>query len=157
VSPASKRAETFGAAAPLKELRRKFGFEPARSSRRPWKCSGASEIGRDEAMVNRPDPSTNTKAVAKAETVAVAAPRAMVIFGAGGDLTERLIAPALYNLVTGKRLPNGFRGRRPRDQDYGFLNRGSAPWFWKGYVGGPVLSFNHSGTPTLTRCCATAS
>ena len=33
----------------------------------------------------------------------------MVIFGAGGDLTKRLVMPALYNLVTAKRLPDGFR------------------------------------------------
>ncbi|HLI13823.1 MAG TPA: glucose-6-phosphate dehydrogenase [Alphaproteobacteria bacterium] len=33
----------------------------------------------------------------------------MVIFGASGDLTKRLIVPALYNLVTAKRLPEGFR------------------------------------------------
>ena len=45
----------------------------------------------------------------QAETVAVAPPCAMVIFGAGGDLTKRLVAPALYNLVTAKRLPDGFR------------------------------------------------
>src|SRR5262245_66048920 len=57
-------------------------------------------------MVN---PSPKTKAVAKAETVAVAPPCAMVIFGAGGDLTKRLVTPALYNLVTAKRLPDGFR------------------------------------------------
>jgi len=52
---------------------------------------------------------TTTTAVAKAETVAVAPPCAMVIFGAGGDLTKRLVTPALYNLVTAKRLPDGFR------------------------------------------------
>ena len=33
----------------------------------------------------------------------------MVIFGAAGDLTKRLVMPALYNLVTAKRLPDGFR------------------------------------------------
>lgn len=33
----------------------------------------------------------------------------MVIFGAGGDLTKRLVTPALYNLVTAKQLPDGFR------------------------------------------------
>ena len=52
---------------------------------------------------------TTTKAVATAETVAVAPPCAMVIFGAGGDLTKRLVTPALYNRVTAKRLPDGFR------------------------------------------------
>jgi len=56
------------------------------------------------------------------ETVAVAPPCAMVIFGAAGDLTKRLIMPALYNLVTAKRLPEGFRivgvdhGRRTVDE-----------------------------------------
>ncbi len=43
--------------------------------------------------------------VMKAETPAVAPPCAMVIFGAGGDLTKRLVVPALYNLVTAKRPP----------------------------------------------------
>src|SRR5271155_3013542 len=33
----------------------------------------------------------------------------MVIFGAAGDLTKRLIAPALYNLSRFKRLSDGFR------------------------------------------------
>ena len=45
----------------------------------------------------------------KAETAPVAPPCAMVIFGAGGDLTKRLVTPALYNLVTAKRLPDGLR------------------------------------------------
>lgn len=46
---------------------------------------------------------------AMAATPPVAPPCAMVIFGAGGDLTKRLVTPALYNLVTAKRLPDGFR------------------------------------------------
>jgi glucose-6-phosphate 1-dehydrogenase len=33
----------------------------------------------------------------------------MVIFGAAGDLTKRLVVPALYNLVNAKRLPKGFQ------------------------------------------------
>src|SRR4029453_6215025 len=38
------------------------------------------------------------------------APRwVMVIFGAAGDLTKRLVVPALYNLVGAQRLPNEFR------------------------------------------------
>jgi len=32
----------------------------------------------------------------------------MVIFGAAGDLTKRLVVPALYNLVRGGKLPEGF-------------------------------------------------
>ena len=40
----------------------------------------------------------------------------MVIFGAGGDLTKRLLVPALYNLVTAKQLSESIpaRRRRPR-------------------------------------------
>jgi glucose-6-phosphate 1-dehydrogenase len=37
-----------------------------------------------------------------------AGPCAMAIFGAGGDLTKRLVVPALYNLVTSKLLPESF-------------------------------------------------
>jgi glucose-6-phosphate 1-dehydrogenase len=60
-------------------------------------------------MPKKSDPSTHGKTVKKAETVAVAPPCAMVIFGARGDLTKRLVAPALYNLVTAGRLPESFR------------------------------------------------
>jgi glucose-6-phosphate 1-dehydrogenase len=38
-----------------------------------------------------------------------APPCTMVIFGAAGDLTKRLVVPALYNLVAARRLPEGFR------------------------------------------------
>ena len=41
-------------------------------------------------MLDKPDSSTHDTAK-KAETVAVAPPCAMVIFGAGGDLTKRLV------------------------------------------------------------------
>src|SRR3954449_12191340 len=37
-----------------------------------------------------------------------APPCAMVIFGASGDLTRRLLMPALYNLVRARRIPNNF-------------------------------------------------
>jgi len=37
-----------------------------------------------------------------------AGPCAMVIFGAGGDLTKRLVVPALYNLAASGLLPNDF-------------------------------------------------
>ena len=36
---------------------------------------------------------------------APAGPCAMVIFGASGDLTKRLLIPAIYNLAAGKLLP----------------------------------------------------
>ena len=35
-------------------------------------------------------------------------PATMTIFGAGGDLTKRLIMPALYNLVRAGKLPDDF-------------------------------------------------
>src|ERR1043166_1638193 len=37
-----------------------------------------------------------------------APPCAMVIFGASGDLTKRLLMPALYNLARARRLPEHF-------------------------------------------------
>src|SRR5438552_17265006 len=39
----------------------------------------------------------------------LAPPCVMIIFGAAGDLTKRLVVPALYNLVGARRLPNEFR------------------------------------------------
>src|SRR5690348_3972744 len=39
----------------------------------------------------------------------VAPPCAMVIFGAAGDLTKRLVVPAIYNLVNAKRLSSRFQ------------------------------------------------
>ena len=35
-------------------------------------------------------------------------PCAMVLFGAGGDLTKRKLLPAIYNLAKGKLLPEHF-------------------------------------------------
>src|SRR5438477_9757298 len=44
-----------------------------------------------------------------ADDAPLAPPCVMVIFGAAGDLTKRLVVPALYNLVGAQRLPNEFR------------------------------------------------
>jgi glucose-6-phosphate 1-dehydrogenase len=46
--------------------------------------------------------------VARATTGRRAPPATLVIFGAGGDLTKRLVVPALYNLVRAGRLAEGF-------------------------------------------------
>src|SRR5215472_1305727 len=35
-------------------------------------------------------------------------PATMAIFGAGGDLTQRLVMPALYNLARADKLPDEF-------------------------------------------------
>ena len=55
------------------------------------------------------DPRTKTKDEPQAEAAPVAPPCAMVIFGAAGDLTKRLVVPALYNLVNAGQLADGFR------------------------------------------------
>jgi glucose-6-phosphate 1-dehydrogenase len=49
-----------------------------------------------------------TTTAAKAVTGRKAPPATMVIFGAGGDLTHRLVVPALYNLVRAGRLADEF-------------------------------------------------
>ena len=59
-------------------------------------------------MLNQLTENKDKKALAN-PGVAVAPPCAMVIFGAAGDLTKRLVVPALYNLVSGKGLPGAFR------------------------------------------------
>ena len=43
-----------------------------------------------------------------AQAAKTADPCVMVIFGAAGDLTKRLLMPSLYNLSVAKRLPAGF-------------------------------------------------
>src|SRR6202042_3083478 len=80
-----------------------------RSLRPRWRCSVASKAASEgrEPMQDHPTAPQGTEK--KAETAAVAQPCAMVIFGAGGDLTKRLVTPALYNLVTAKRLPDQFQ------------------------------------------------
>ncbi|MGA7486930.1 MAG: glucose-6-phosphate dehydrogenase [Xanthobacteraceae bacterium] len=52
-----------------------------------------------------------TSAAAEATAVPAsrtAPPASLVIFGAAGDLTKRLVVPALYHLVRAGRLPDGF-------------------------------------------------
>jgi glucose-6-phosphate 1-dehydrogenase len=60
-------------------------------------------------MVGRQDQSPKAESARLADSTAAAPPCAMVIFGAAGDLTKRLIMPALYNLVNDKRLSEGFQ------------------------------------------------
>jgi glucose-6-phosphate 1-dehydrogenase len=72
----------------------------------------------------------------------LADPCAMVIFGAGGDLTKRLVIPALYNLSRTKVLPENFaligadlaegRDENWRDHLYDML---------KSFVGNPPAEF----------------
>jgi glucose-6-phosphate 1-dehydrogenase len=60
-------------------------------------------------MSSRQDQLTEVEGPTETESPFVAPACAMVIFGAAGDLTKRLVVPALYNLVVAKRLPEGFR------------------------------------------------
>jgi glucose-6-phosphate 1-dehydrogenase len=60
-------------------------------------------------MSSRLNPLTDVEGSTEAESSVIAPPCAMVIFGAAGDLTKRLVVPALYNLVAARRLPHGFR------------------------------------------------
>src|SRR4029079_19703855 len=46
--------------------------------------------------------------VARATNNRQAPPATLVIFGAGGDLTKRLVVPALYNLVRAGKLSEDF-------------------------------------------------
>ena len=52
---------------------------------------------------------TRAEVEAPVDDAAIAPPCAMVIFGAAGDLTKRLVVPALYNLVSARRLPSAFQ------------------------------------------------
>jgi glucose-6-phosphate 1-dehydrogenase len=69
------------------------------------RSGGASET----RMWGNQDQLTRAEAEAQDDSAVAAPPCAMVIFGAAGDLTKRLIVPALYNLVHARRLPNGFQ------------------------------------------------
>jgi len=87
-------------------------------------------------------------------------PCAMVIFGAGGDLTKRLVIPALYNLSRTKVLPKNFAligvdlatgtAESWRDHLYDML---------KSFVGNPAAEFNvdRIDQPAWKRLAATMS
>ncbi len=59
-------------------------------------------------MTGRQSQATKAKG-AENDRAPAAPPCAMVIFGAAGDLTKRLVVPALYNLSNAKRLSKGFQ------------------------------------------------
>ena len=55
------------------------------------------------------DKLTNNRGARRGDDANAAPPCAMVLFGAAGDLTKRLIMPALYNLVRSRQLSRGFQ------------------------------------------------
>jgi len=74
-------------------------------AREAVRSEGASQT----RMVGNQDQLTRAGPEAQDDSAAAAPPCAMVIFGAAGDLTKRLIVPALYNLVNARRLSDGFQ------------------------------------------------
>ena len=60
-------------------------------------------------MLDKPDRRGRPKAKEQSASAVVAPPCAMVIFGAAGDLTKRLVVPALYNLANDHQLSEEFR------------------------------------------------
>ena len=60
-------------------------------------------------MTDEREQSSKSKSTVARDRAVAAPPCAMVIFGAAGDLTKRLVVPALYNLVTAGRLAKGFQ------------------------------------------------
>ena len=61
-------------------------------------------------MLDKPDRrDASQRQGAEREAPSVAPPCAMVIFGAAGDLTKRLVVPALYNLANDRQLSEEFR------------------------------------------------
>ncbi|MDT3672151.1 MAG: glucose-6-phosphate dehydrogenase [Aromatoleum sp.] len=67
------------------------------------KNRGTAESGADKSV-------QRSKATSRAPSSGAAAPPCvMIIFGAAGDLTKRLVVPALYDLACAKRLPERFQ------------------------------------------------
>src|ERR1700691_2347981 len=60
-------------------------------------------------MLDKSDRSAQPKAAQQTASAAPAPPCAMVIFGAAGDLTKRLVVPALYNLAQAGQLSSHFQ------------------------------------------------
>src|ERR1700733_5412447 len=60
-------------------------------------------------MLDKPDRRARAKGKEQSASAVVAPPCAMVIFGAAGDLTKRLVVPALYNLANDRQLSEEFR------------------------------------------------
>ena len=94
-------------------------------------------------MLDKPERRAKPKTIQQTAGAPVAPPCAIVIFGATGDLTKRLVVPALYNLQRTKVLPEQFaligvaRSDETveswRDQLYDML---------KSFVGRPGAEFN---------------
>src|SRR5260370_8986058 len=85
-------------------LRRRNMGQKAKTRHSPDRRSSAALGDKYGAMIA---PKTAMTA-AKVVQVRQAPPATLVIFGAGGDLTKRLVVPALYHLVQAGKLPDAF-------------------------------------------------
>src|SRR5262249_15095333 len=93
---------------------------PQEGGRAPTGCPAPTRLttGPEPAMMHRhpteegdmPEEARITKTMDQSAVLSEAAgqPCTMVIFGASGDLTKRLLMPALYNLACDRLLPKGF-------------------------------------------------
>jgi len=73
------------------------------------RACGRTGQGIKTSMLDRPDSYARPKATHGTASAREAPPCAMVIFGAAGDLTKRLVVPALYNLANDHQLSEEFR------------------------------------------------
>ena len=93
---------TFGASAPLAELQKKFGFTRRQGARgRPFAGQG---VNRRWTFWTAVSPTTRPRWRRRSRRQ----PPSLVIFGGGGDLTKRLLMPALYNLPVAGLLADDF-------------------------------------------------
>src|SRR6516162_6934401 len=92
-----------------------------------WNCSGATRLSsrprrglrktfaaqweskNRTTTLGKHDQLTEAKSAQQDERAPAGPPCAMVIFGAAGDLTKRLVVPALYNLAHAEQLSGGFQ------------------------------------------------
>src|SRR6516165_309904 len=82
--------------------------DPARRGRPELRPIAATRRQRQPQGATMPNSRTGVTPSAPRQRASPADPCAMVIFGAGGDLTKRLVVPALYNLSRTDVLPENF-------------------------------------------------
>src|SRR6185437_10882045 len=79
--------------------------EPQRGDAR---AAARRVLSERRGMPDQPPPATRVLAVPPRREAPPPGPCAMVIFGAGGDLTKRLLIPALFNLARTGLIPDSF-------------------------------------------------
>ena len=104
--------------------------------------------------MDAPAPNTPTSASRRAVQTP---PCAMVIFGSSGDLTRRLLMPALYNLAKGKLLPDNFaligvdRAERSHEEFRNYLAEGVKSFVSDTAAGGRTQPFDAAAWDILAK------